>query len=68
MIELVMLVCAAASPYHCREEKLVFAEPGLSVYACALKGQIAIVKWTKTHPGWRVRKYHCDRVGQFARL
>lgn len=68
MIELVMLVRAAASPHHSREEKLVFAEPGLSVWTCAFKGQTAIVKWTETHPGWKVRKYRCERAGHFARL
>lgn len=68
MIELLMTVCAAWSPYHCKDEALVFSEPGLSVYACALKGQMEIAKWVQTHPGWMVARYRCDRVGRIAKI
>ena len=68
MIQLLMTVCAAASPYHCKEEAMVFAEPGLTAYMCVLKGQLEIAKWSEQHPGWTVRRYSCTRAGQFATI
>jgi len=68
MIKLIMVVCFASSPHHCRDEKLVFAEPGLSGYACAMRGQIEIAKWANSHPNWRVQRYRCGKIGQFAQI
>ena len=31
MIQMLMTVCAAASPYHCKDETMVFADCGLIV-------------------------------------
>ncbi len=67
MIQMLMTVCAAASPYHCKDETMVFAEPDLTAYMCVLKGQLEIAKWSKQHPGWTVRRYACTRVRQFAK-
>jgi hypothetical protein len=68
MIELLMVVCFASSPHHCKDEKLVFAEAGLTVYTCAMRGQIEIAKWANSHPNWRVHGYKCGKLGQVARI
>lgn len=69
MIELIMMVCALASPQNCKQERLgPFAEQGLSVYSCAIKGQLRIAEWKKHNPDWVVHKYRCGKVGMFARI
>ena len=68
MIELLMVVCAAVSPFNCKEQHLgPYFEPGLTVMVCAMKGQKEIAKWTRTHPGWKIRRYRCARVGIYAK-
>ena len=68
MLELLFTVCVTVSPYYCKEEKMVFAEQGLSVYACGMGAQKRLAEWTNKHPHWTVHRYRCDRVGRFARI
>jgi hypothetical protein len=66
MIELIFTACSLLHGM-CREEKLVFAEPGLSVYSCAMRGQIELARWVVNHPNWSVVRYRCGRDKQLVR-
>ena len=54
----------------CRESKLQFVPQGLSVYACAMKGQAQIADPKKRilRQGEFVARYRCEKAGMFAKL
>ncbi|MBK1662478.1 hypothetical protein [Paracraurococcus ruber] len=58
VIELVMVVCLAASPTECREERPV-AEIG-SVMACTTKAQIIAARWLAQHPAFTLSRVRCQ--------
>ncbi|MTD92869.1 hypothetical protein GIW81_00815 [Hyphomicrobium sp. xq] len=67
-IELHIKACYRPDPRVCLEHPpVVFMEPGLTVYACAMRAQIELVKWKEEHPGWYVIRYRCGRAGVMAR-
>jgi hypothetical protein len=58
LIELVMLVCLAASPTECREER-----PRTeinSVMACATQGQMVAAQWLSQHPAFTLSRWRCE--------
>ena len=70
MITLTMVLCLLSSPVDCRESKLQFMPQGLSVYACAMKGQaqIADPKKRVLREGEFVARYRCEKSGMFAKI
>jgi len=57
MVSLILLVCLAASPETCREERPpVEVETGLS---CLMQGQLIAVEWLEEHPKWTLRGWQC---------
>ena len=68
MINLVMVVCAMQAPSHCKNVTLSFSEPGLTANACVRRGQSEIAKWSGEHPGWRVSRFMCGKVGTYAKV
>jgi hypothetical protein len=54
---LVLLVCLAASPKICREER-----PPVEVassLSCITEGQLIAVEWLEEHPKWMLRGWQC---------
>ncbi len=67
MIQLILIACAMHSPHNCKQEKLTFHQPGLTVHACIMKGHFELAKWSNGHPGWEVKRYRCAKVDLFAK-
>jgi hypothetical protein len=58
LIELVMLVCLAASPTECREERPLTEIN--SVMACATQGQMVAAQWLSQHPAFTLSSWRCE--------
>lgn len=58
LIELVMLVCLAAAPAECREERP--ATEINSVMACATQGQMVAARWLAEHPAFTLSRWRCE--------
>ena len=58
LIELVMLVCLAASPSECREERPLTEIN--SVMACATQGQMVAAQWLSQHPAFTLSRWRCE--------
>jgi hypothetical protein len=57
MVSLILLVCLAASPETCHEERpQVEVESGLS---CVVGGQLIAAAWLEEHPKWMLRGWRC---------
>ena len=58
LIELVMVVCLAAFPAECREERP--ATEIASVMACATQGQMVAAQWLSEHPAFTLSRWRCE--------
>ena len=58
LIALVMVVCLAASPTECREER-PHTEIA-SVMACAAQGQMVAARWLSQHPAFTLSRWRCE--------
>ena len=58
VIDLVMIVCLAASPTECREERPVTEIQ--SVMACATQGQMVAARWLAHHPSFTLSRWRCE--------
>ena len=58
LIELVMVVCLAASPTECREERPLTEIT--SVMACATQGQMVAAQWLSQHPAFTLSRWRCE--------
>ena len=58
LIELVMLVCLAASPTVCREERPLCEIT--AVMACAAQGQMVAARWLSQHPAFTLSRWRCE--------
>lgn len=67
MIELIMHVCLANQPTHCKEVAIQFNEDNLTPYTCVMKGQLEIAKWVQFNPQWNPMKWGCRRAGLHAK-
>jgi hypothetical protein len=59
MIELIVTVCAIASPSMCEEAHLQFAWSG-SPQQCAMAAPPYIAQWVGEHPKWNAVKWRCE--------
>ena len=57
MVILVLLLCLESDPTRCVEHRPII-EP-LSVYTCAMHGQIIAADYLNKNPGWQLRKWRC---------
>lgn len=61
MIELIFVVCLAASPTSCEDKAMQF--PDINVMTCTLGAQPQLAQWVNEHPGWRVQRWTCRPIG-----
>ena len=64
MIELVATICLVIG--GCKDVSLNVSDR-MTPMQCLLTSQIEVAKWLEEHPGWRVAKLTCGRVGRYAR-
>jgi hypothetical protein len=57
MIELVLIVCLAATPEACHEERPGFE--GLSMISCVTQGQALAARWLADHPALTLSRWRC---------
>ena len=62
MIEIVLTVCAVATPAKCEEKYLQFDWDG-SLGQCIMAAQPYIAEWIGKHPEWYATKWSCDYPG-----
>lgn len=58
-INLVLTICALASPTTCEETNLVFSAD-FSLRQCAMAAQPYIAQWAGEHPKWTPVKWRCE--------
>jgi hypothetical protein len=59
LIELIITVCAIASPASCEEQHLQFAWSG-SPQQCAMSAPPYIAQWIGEHPKWTAVRWRCE--------
>jgi hypothetical protein len=62
LVELVIIVCAVASPTQCEEQHLQYASAG-SLTQCAMAAPPYIAQWIGDHPKWTCVRWHCEYPG-----
>jgi hypothetical protein len=58
-IDLIVTVCAVASPTVCEEQHLVFTSTA-SPRQCVMAAQPYIAQWVSEHPKWTAVKWRCE--------
>jgi len=58
-MELVLLVCLAASPETCREERLQVSYVETDPRMCMAGAVPTIAEWSGDHPEWRIARWRC---------
>ena len=58
-IDLIVTVCAVASPTVCEEQHLVFTST-VSPRQCVMAAQPYIAQWVSEHPNWTAVKWRCE--------
>jgi len=59
LIDLIVTVCAIASPTTCEEAHLQFAWSG-SQQQCVMAAQPYIAQWVGEHPKWNAVRWRCE--------
>ena len=62
LIELVLTVCALASPDRCEEQHIHFTAE-MSLNRCAMNAQPYIAQWIAEHPKWVAVRWRCEYAG-----
>ena len=60
-IELAFVVCLAADPGDCREERHLLVEP-TTVMGCLMGAQPFLAAWAERNPGWAVSRWRCGAI------
>jgi hypothetical protein len=58
-INLIVTVCAVASPATCEERQLAF-NSDVSPRQCVMAAQPYIAQWVGDHPKWTAVKWRCE--------
>jgi hypothetical protein len=58
MVSLILVVCLAAAPDVCREERPPI-EP-VSGLSCVMEGQQFASQWLEEHPKWALKGWRCN--------
>ena len=67
-MDLVLLVCLAASPETCREERVAMTIEQVDPRMCMAGAVPAIVEWTESNPDWQVARWKCGPMARAAAL
>ncbi|GLK81022.1 hypothetical protein [Methylopila turkensis] len=67
-MDLVLLVCLAASPQTCREEHVAMTVERTDPRLCMASAVPAIVEWTESNPEWQVTRWTCGPASRAAAL
>lgn len=59
LMQLLITVCAVASPHTCQETHLTFSYRG-SPQQCAMAAPPYIAQWIGQHPNWQAVRWHCE--------
>lgn len=59
MMQVLMVVCLAASPGECREERLTLTMRALSPAQCMYSSVPRVSRWQTMHPKWKVASWRC---------
>jgi hypothetical protein len=62
LIDLIVTVCAIASPAMCEEKHLQFDWSG-SVKQCTMGAPPYIAQWIGEHPKWTAVRWRCEYPG-----
>ena len=65
MIELIALACSLLSPFNCKDVSLAVAE--ITPMQCVMGAQSRASEWIDQHPGWRIAKLTCGKLGRYAK-
>ncbi len=57
MVSLILVVCLAATPEICREERPPLED--ISQVSCIVQGQQLASQWLDEHPKWALRGWRC---------
>jgi hypothetical protein len=58
-MDLIITICALASPTTCEETHLVFSS-SVSPRQCAMAAQPYIAQWIGEHPKWTAVRWRCE--------
>lgn len=65
VIALVLVVCLAADPSVCREERTIPEDATVTELSCHGRiGQSEAIKWLNEHPKWLLSGWRCEPVGR----
>lgn len=62
-MDLVLLVCLAASPETCREERLLVSYEQSDPRACMMGAMPIVAEWSGEHPEYTVSRWSCGASG-----
>jgi hypothetical protein len=68
MLELMVSVCLINDPARCKEVSLTYSAESLTPMQCMMGAQPEIAKWIEAHPKWALKKWTCQRAGQYAKI
>ena len=70
MTELIFVACTVLQGAGCKIVSLTYDTDGapVTVYECAMYGQIALSQWAEYHPAWYITKWKCVEAGQVAKI
>lgn len=60
MTALIIVICLAAQPSVCREER---PPVDVSMVSCQVQGQLIAADWLSEHPKWTLRGWRCQVGG-----
>lgn len=67
-MNLVLLVCLAASPETCREERLLVSYELVDARACMMGSAPIIAEWIDANPEWQVSRWKCGGPDERQRI
>ena len=67
MIEILLSVCLISDPNDCKDVRLTDMGE-VTPYMCMFKGQVAAARWIEGHPEWKLAKWKCGQMRDFAKL
>ena len=56
MVSLILVVCIAATPSDCHEERPPVDVAGVT---CMVRGELIAVEWLQEHPKWVLSGWRC---------
>ncbi|MFD1331526.1 hypothetical protein ACFQ4O_05885 [Methylopila musalis] len=67
-MDLVLLVCLAASPETCHQERIAMTVEATDPRMCMAAAVPAIVEWSQENPEWQISRWTCGREARAAAL